>query len=241
MESGRATTRRQARGFTLIEIMVVLGIAAVVSAITFSAYSEMSASHKRVTCQGNLQQVYIGMRQYMGDYTDVPYYDPANVLGRGNGIGLWLLYTYRDPATNKPCDYGDTLIERYLRKASLLHCPRDSNSGHNVLLPNGGKVFNTNYVSYQIVDDDGTNTYAPIRTTTSTDPFFKRQLLIYSGSTRVRRPPDDDTIVTWCQWHRKGAGGRNFDNVLFYDGTVQFVANEAPTTPSYQRTPKPPT
>jgi hypothetical protein len=100
-------------------------------------------------------------------------------------------------------------------------------------------------MSYHVFDnntpndlDDDENLYLPIRTTvrgtssTSRErETWQRQLLPAlpddSGGTDpdslaevVNRPPTGDTVVTWCPWHR---GMRDFDNVLFYDGSIQIL------------------
>lgn len=46
----------------------------------------------------------------------------------------------------------------------------------------------------------------------------------------IKRLPDPTTVITWCRFHRSLSnrnttidGKRNYDNVLFYDGSVQFL------------------
>jgi prepilin-type N-terminal cleavage/methylation domain-containing protein len=54
-------------GFTLIEILVVLGIIALLAAILFPAFSRAQESARQTTCQSNLQQIYFAVSQYRKD------------------------------------------------------------------------------------------------------------------------------------------------------------------------------
>lgn len=106
--------------------------------------------------------------------------------------------------------------------------------------------LNPAFLSYQTVDDIGTlsageqDTYSSFRKPGSATSAT-RQLRPYSSTSGVNtlldRPTKDMTVVTWCRFHRSlnenGAtqnGSRNFDNVLFSDGSVQSIAAEQTVT-----------
>lgn len=247
-------------GFTLIELMVVLAIAVLVTSITVNGFRELSDSNKRTSCQTNLHQVYQGLRLYMNDEAGgVPLYypNPGNTTERN--IGLWALYTYpKDGSPNDLADLADKNtnalftgskpVGRYIRNPKVLHCPAgfiDGETKANVevdrehlYLDENRTKLNPNYLSYQ-VSDDGPNglgttfdankeTYFPARTTKRSDPNWKRQLRLLDGSPPIPvagAQPQDDTIVTWCRWHQVNRG---FDNVLFFDGSVQYIQHEQP-------------
>lgn len=222
------------QGFTLIEILVVLGIAAVVTAITVGGFREMTQGNKRTSCQSNLAQIYQACRLYANDEGGrFPYYNfstPNDCNTTAQGVGLWVLYTfpnsgYTSPATDKP-------IERYIRSDKVLHCP--SHFTHRTLFTSGSTLYDTEYLSYQTCDG-GVPTYASVRTTTTTDNTkpWQRQLMHFNGTSFVTRLPEDKTVVTWCINHRNP---RDIDNVLFYDGSVQLLpksqANPDDTAPT---------
>jgi prepilin-type N-terminal cleavage/methylation domain-containing protein len=241
MKPSSATTGRvlrpasARRGFTLVEMMVVLAITALLSALIFSGFHSMKSGNRRVSCQSNLIAIYQAARQYQADEGAFPYYNPENT---GNpGIGLWQLYTF--PEAGNPDAIGALpakMAGRYLRNATVLHCPshNQNNDPGSTTLQSGGS-FNAKYLSYQ-TDDGGISTYDTNRTSNTGDTGWKRQILHYSGSTLVARPPADDTIVTWCKWHRNEGGG--YDNVLFYDGSVDIVKPEADLTTNWLREPR---
>ncbi len=276
------SSRRSA--FTLVEIMVVLSIAALVTAITVGGFRSLGESNRRISCQSNLAQIYQACRVYAQDYSGkfpYSYSGTPSVTGAApGGIGLWALYTYPDDTDRNGNGRNDDLplfrlndtpvnkpLSSYVRSTKLFHCPadyyqRDVNDSGTTAKADAQQLYldrvadprhlNPQYLSYQ-VDDEGTSTYSTFRGASE-----KRQLLYYtSAGVFPARAPSDKTIVTWCRFHRRlsqdglttTAGARNFDNVLFYDGTVQLVARnqdvgEAPpssntgTCNSWQRVPK---
>lgn len=55
------------RGFTLVEMLVVLGIMVLLAAILFGVFSRVRQHGQRSTCQSNLKQIALGMQQYVQD------------------------------------------------------------------------------------------------------------------------------------------------------------------------------
>lgn len=242
-----ASTRARRRGgFTLIEILVVLVIATLISGIIVSGFSSISASNRRTTCQTNMTQIYSALRLYAADADgQFPYYggkdstpqDDASNNSDGRGIGLWALYTF--PSNADADKLGDAKdddnpknvkpLEVYLRKAGALHCPADDADDHISMFGTvTGNVteYNENYLSYQVADpDNGEQTYKTTRVDgVPTNAADKRQLLTYDDSippVLVTRTSPADTVVTWCPWHRNE--GRKRDIVLFYDGSIQSI------------------
>lgn len=234
-------------GFTLIEILVVLSIAAILTGITVGGFSSLRNSNRKTTCQTNLVQIYQACRLYSQDYSAYPYYktggDPTT--SPNGGIGLWALYTHPDPAAANGLaavpatpDQGTSPVATYLRNVTALHCPADQEQrgGDNssVLYPGGvanDQVLNRDYNSYQIVDKDkngaDVDTYSSFRASQS-----KRQLTYFDNAIAADlngRPPDDTTVITWCKFHRVSTG-TPYDNVLFADGSVQWLPQKQTAT-----------
>ena len=264
-------------GFTLVEILVVLSIAALLSTILFAAFRSVRDGNKKASCQNNLVQIYQATRLYSQDFNGkLPYFNPSAVETNNpsnppqNGLGLWALYGY--PASNNldcdgltselpdPRNTQDTTapMASYIKTPRLFHCPYDSfgqpvngtqvgcgvPSG-TVLQSDqlqytdagGGAHLNPFYLSYQRRDDSiaSTENYNQAIYSSFRAPTSKRQLLYYKGTTAAPEVNTsvrsaDTTIITWCRFHRDltADGGTeindgNFDNVLFADGTVQYI------------------
>ena len=89
--------------------MVVIAIAAILSALLLGGFFNMSASNKRLSCQTNLQTIYGALRMYAADNDGAyPYYNDSSASNNGvaqavdasgndilkqNEMGLWALYT----------------------------------------------------------------------------------------------------------------------------------------------------
>ncbi|BCM93422.1 hypothetical protein IAD21_05313 [Abditibacteriota bacterium] len=264
------------RAFTMIEMMVVLAVVALLSAITLGAISSLREGGKRGTCQANLNQIYGAVRLYAQDFDGkFPYRNPTggptSPQTPAGGLGLWALYAY-PPASNDalkdadcngiaddlPASRNDPLkdapIAAYLKSPRVLHCPSDD-FAHDVSYATGASAcatkslgstelnfdpgdgirrLNPFYLSYQVGDDaPAVPTYSSFR-----GANVKRQLRFYdTGFATPDRVAPDQTVVTWCRFHRQlnsdgttKAGDNSRDNVLFLDGSVQSVLASQPVT-----------
>jgi prepilin-type N-terminal cleavage/methylation domain-containing protein/prepilin-type processing-associated H-X9-DG protein len=75
---------RRKTGFTLIELLVVIAIIAILAAILFPVFARARENARKSTCQSNLKQIGLALRQYTQDYDErIPrgsgYLAPANI------------------------------------------------------------------------------------------------------------------------------------------------------------------
>jgi prepilin-type N-terminal cleavage/methylation domain-containing protein/prepilin-type processing-associated H-X9-DG protein len=107
------------RGFTLIEMLVVIAIIAVLAAILFPVMSRSRAKARQTTCEANMYQLGIAILLYAQDFGEIlpPWCTGATgVTDNGPAQGAWT---------------WDCIIWPYLKNTRILTCP-DSPYGRTV-------------------------------------------------------------------------------------------------------------
>ena len=126
-------------GFTLTELLVVIGIMTMLMAIIVPAMQSLREGNKVVTCQFRLQQIGMALRTYHTDYKGVP---PSYILETG-GSPLDHSTVPADPSSEiadvntQPYNNGlDVLFQLgYLTSRTALHCPGDQEHASPTCLP----------------------------------------------------------------------------------------------------------
>jgi len=243
-----------ALGFTLVEMLIVIGMVAVLSAISVPAVFRLAESNRNISCQTNMHAIYQALKMYRLDEEGYPPYDPSASTEADKGLGLWALHVYglRTPFgidLNSP-------TARYIRGVKSLHCP-DHRSETRYTNPDNSAYFNLDYLSYQFTiptsgdwaqyADAGQTTYQTYRGVSDENAEnYRRQLYPPPGDLRKHLRdwyPADDTVVTWCPHHRQFTrAGTDQDNVLFLDGSIERLPVEqncgGKTLTGWQRKPK---
>jgi len=228
---GRDAARRGAgrRGFTLTELLVVIGIAVILLAISVPIGRSLREGNRLLACKSQMQQIGQAVKMYYLDEKGAP---PLY-------IG-----TNQDPTADAPTGPGLLALydTAYLSRRMTLHCPRD------VYTMSEDPEF---LYSYQRKWDDvgaeyalNRYSYLPFRgITDSGDVNYRRQLQpgeVPSGGTVAVPVPDmnwvpaDDTVITWCGFHKDSVsmGGEGQYLVLFWDGSVIKVAESIMEDPT---------
>lgn len=123
---------RLRRAFTLVELLVVIGIIALLISILLPALSRAQESGKRVGCLNNHRQLLMAVRYYADEWKDVLPFVNSNSVESGNqwaGPG-WLYWRARgygnstDPAQHlRDIQYG--VLWKYLKQPKVYRCPFD--------------------------------------------------------------------------------------------------------------------
>ena len=103
MQSHVCSPIRCAKGFTLVELLVVIGIIALLISILLPALSNARAVAKRVVCASNQRQIYVSATMYAND--NHGYLPSCNAVQRSHGadyLTAYGAYSYEFPPASAP-------------------------------------------------------------------------------------------------------------------------------------------
>ncbi len=95
---------KRPRAFTLVEILIVLGILGVLCALIFPAFTRAREAGRRTSCANNLRQIGLAFQQYVSDSNR--FYPPDDRYGA-------LL----------KCGWPDRFFPTYIKAANIFYCP----------------------------------------------------------------------------------------------------------------------
>jgi prepilin-type N-terminal cleavage/methylation domain-containing protein/prepilin-type processing-associated H-X9-DG protein len=117
------------RGFTLIEILVVIAIIAILAAILFPVFSRARAKARQANCLSNLRQLGTAIEMYTTDY-DERYPGAPNGNGGSGQYGGWVWYAQFGQPGPGYFDVTRGGLYPYTKNAQIYSCPDDrSGSG----------------------------------------------------------------------------------------------------------------
>ncbi len=122
------------RGFTLIEILVVIAIIAILAALLFPVFTQAKVSAKQTACMSNMRQMGVGLLLYLADNEDE--WAPSAVPQIMAGFApqqIWFGYDNNNYPINGGF-YGQVFlaarnpfrpgaIDRYLKEHAIKRCP----------------------------------------------------------------------------------------------------------------------
>ncbi len=179
--AGPSAQRRKAAGFTLVELLVVIGIIALLVSILLPALNRARESAKQTACLSNLRQLGFAMVMYENDNKfSFPYAAPYSIAEFADFIA-WQTNSsgVTGPRASKCPDPEDSALAKYLGMSqgkfnpNVFICPSDDLTPHS---PNAGPgdPYNYSYSMNYLMDGGGQDNNTPCpRVTAVRNPSTK--------------------------------------------------------------------
>lgn len=221
--------RRSKKGFTLLELVVVVAIITVLAAITIPTSRKVKEGNRMVTCQGHMRNIYQALKMYRLDEQAFPFFDPNDAFATGAG-GPPAPYNPATDGLHRHYGLLQLVDAGYVSSLETMLCPDD------VRRDQTGQSYNdaTRYETYEVYTRQDIFRHAssamtaewkyqPFRgETDGSNPDYYRQLVGPSGFRDRNWIPAETTVVLWCDQHADilTRGGEPQYILLLWDGRV---------------------
>lgn len=221
---------RAYRGFSLIELLVVISIFAVLMAIIVPIGKRLTEGNRSSRCEGQLAHIGQALKMYYLDEQGVPPIaaSPAGIVDFTDFPALEVLWRLD-----------------YMKNREALHCPRMSDANGKAITHDSPDYFRSYEIRDTKVKPSGEPLkqykYMPYRWAIQADypADYTRQLTrnthsemigstTYTVTGNSSSMPPDDTIVTWCDYHASTYTINKHGQylVLYWDGSVRAQDQE---------------
>lgn len=121
---------RKRKGFTLIELMIVIAIIAILAAVLVPNFMRAREASRYTACKSNLKTFSTCMEMYSNDY------DGMYPGGTGGGT----IQNAGDPSNNTNTPAGATAFRsQYVGK--IIRCPTARSTDYRINIPTGGVLY----------------------------------------------------------------------------------------------------
>jgi prepilin-type N-terminal cleavage/methylation domain-containing protein/prepilin-type processing-associated H-X9-DG protein len=130
------------RGFTLVELLVVIAVIAILAALLLPALSAAKAKAQQIRCLNNLRQIGMGMLMYVHENDDAF----PGLASRHNGFRKedWI-YWRTNSALYPPVTQSPIVAQLANTSAALFRCPRDRDENRPITDEEGSGAYIYSY------------------------------------------------------------------------------------------------
>jgi len=202
-------------GFTLIEMLVVIGIIAVLAAIIIPVYSRVQEKGRQTTCLSHLHAIGVAMRMYRMDLKAYP--PPYNATDHSGGLTALYVTGYLDnwqalrcpddPDRDNPDQYYSSynaLYNYWGYKADGTPCVADDPAYPRVSSLDAAQTYTDSGLTPPVGRRNDRNQL--LWTYDADEGVWARGRSAYFPGL-VNAVTSDNTVVTRCPFHRASFGG----------------------------------
>ena len=223
---------RKLKAFTLVELLVVIGIIAILVAILLPALSRARAQSNQVYCASNLRQLYTAMQIYATTYNQ--YVMPSRTWRGSSRENFWCGVNVLGPVYGVKLGAGANSAQTLAalnRISKMLDCPAVDRPKSNNLVTTEFSVdytYNSNLGDDRSIpaNPDYSPTYPPWASFKRTTQV-PQNVIVAVDSTDIAQPDDERFRHIADLTVQKRYGGIPHirrANLLFYDGTVRTAS-----------------
>lgn len=218
----RRTNSRRVEGFSLVELLVVLGVLALVVGLVLPALGTAREAARRAQCLGNLRQLAAAAHAYAASHDGL--YPSGFYSDNKNAIGYHWDFTLALNRKTGTREVKPGLLWAGRGDAQVQQCPSYDGRSNTLMDPYTGYNYNVSYIGHgdlEVVKQPArvTDVRTPARTALFGDGEWG------SGANKYMRSPRPHAGDTFAARHAgtQGYRHRGATNVAFCDGHAESV------------------